>query len=335
MEKFPNISFLGKTSEETIRKKTEKYERFLTEDHRLSLSEEKRHRLGEIEIAKSPEETRLFVFADTWSKDRQEICGVKPHDFPIRNIFLTTPEGYREISPHSQGSASADMKSQRVVAIADGNTYELTRSIFHEITHCKGRIVVELEESDRDENENIIRAGIGVYSTLTQDRKGGRHSHFRGLEEAVVAQEEIHFGSDLLRRPEFQKQREAMTSETGRKKQQEILRRKNLSEDDLSSFDPETGEVWATGYIAQRRVLQYVCQEIATQTKSTDNEVYFQFLKSHFTGHLVGIARLVEEAFGKGSFRRLGDMGNDKDSAIQTLEALKKMRASVLKAFQK
>lgn len=332
MEKFLNFSFIGKAPEETIQRKREWHEKLLTKDHRLNLSEEKKKRLEEIEISKSPEEIRLFGFANTWSRGRQEICGVQPHDFPIRNIFLTTSEGYKEIAPYSQSRASADVGAQRVVAVTDSNKYDLTSVIFHEITHCKGKIVVEIGEYDGKEYENLLRTGISVQTTAKQNRDGNAHEHFRGLEEAVVSQEQVHFGFDLLNRPELLLWKEKMNSEYGRTERKKIVESRSFHEDDLAWFDPENGLYGTVGYPGQRKVLRYLCQEIAATTRTTDNEVYFQFLKSHFTGHLLEIARIVEKTFGEGSFRRLGDMGTNDNSAMQTLEALRKMRLEMLKA---
>lgn len=91
-------------------------------------------------------------------------------------------------------------------------------------------------------------------------------------------------------------------------------------------------------YREQRQTLDYVCSEIqkefSDQYKSID-DVFKEFLKANFTGQLLTIGRLVEETFGKGSSRILGDMGMDSKSAILTLEILKIIRAKkTIKKFR-
>ncbi|QQR78053.1 MAG: hypothetical protein IPJ68_03090 [Candidatus Moraniibacteriota bacterium] len=334
MEKFPNISFVGRVSAESVEKKALEYEQQVTEDHRLNLTPEIEAKLNQYEVPKSPKNVQLFEHADTWAQERQKICGVQTYDFPPRNIFLLTEEGYREMV-RGRGSGAAYVESQRVVAIDRANTFRLTAFVFHEIMHCKGKIVIELSQHEGDIHENVLRSGLVVGSTNKKNREGEKHTHLIGLEEAVVAQEEVYFSFDLLRRPEFRELKERMDSESGQQTKREILTRTGLVEDDLSWFDSESGEYEMVGYPGQRKVLRYLCREIADEQGSTDNEVYFEFLKGHFSGRLPTIAKLVEGTFGEGAFRRLGDMGKDDNSAVQTLEALKKKRLSFLKAKEK
>jgi len=54
-------------------------------------------------------------------------------------------------------------------------------------------------------------------------------------------------------------------------------------------------------------------------------------LKTHFTGRLLPVARLVEGTFGEGSFRLLGNMTTEKQSGILHLESFKKLRAKQIK----
>src|SRR3989344_2476044 len=102
-------------------------------------------------------------------------------------------------------------------------------------------------------------------------------------------------------------------------------------EDDIIWVDKKNKNDWETvPYLQQRDVLNYVCAEIQKQFpdeyKSAD-DVYKTFLNAHFTGRLLPLARLVEETFGEGSFRLLGNMDTDRQSGILHLESLKKARA--------
>ncbi|MEP7234205.1 MAG: hypothetical protein ABI778_02805, partial [Ignavibacteriota bacterium] len=64
--------------------------------------------------------------------------------------------------------------------------------------------------------------------------------------------------------------------------------------------------------------------------ENTEEDIKKEFLKSHFTGHLIGIGRMVEETFGEGSFRLLGMM-KEKEGALQTMDWLKKARIRIKK----
>lgn len=328
MERLPNLSFVGDVSDKARKEKRKEYERFMIEDHRLRISQEEKEKLARHEVAKTPEEIRLFEFADSWGQKRQEICGATPYQFPVRNIFLLKPDGYNEMVGGSGATGYVD--SQRIAMVIQDNKYNLTSKVFHEMTHCRGKIVVEIAERDQRVLGNTLRTGLTVHSTSTQNRRGESHKHLHGLEEAVVSQEEVYFSFALLDRPEFKELKRMMLSESGRAERERICDAKKLDNDDLLCFDPEKKEYEIVGYSKQRKVLRYVCQEIAEAVNSTENEVYFLFLKAHFSGHLLEIARLFEKTFGSGAFRRLGDMGTDSVSAVQTLEALKRMRAGMI-----
>ena len=71
-------------------------------------------------------------------------------------------------------------------------------------------------------------------------------------------------------------------------------------------------------------------QKLADQYADAD-EVYKVFLKAHFTGQLLPIARLVEKTFGEGSFRLLGNMDTENKSGVLHLESLKKARMRQVK----
>ena len=81
-------------------------------------------------------------------------------------------------------------------------------------------------------------------------------------------------------------------------------------------------------------MLEYVCSEIQKQFPDkyqSIEEVFKEFLKANFTGQLLGIARLVEQTFGEGSFRLLGNMTEDKSSAVLYLDSLRKARIKARK----
>ena len=94
----------------------------------------------------------------------------------------------------------------------------------------------------------------------------------------------------------------------------------------------------SVSYFSQRQVLEYVCGEIQKEFPNQyDNadDVFKEFLKSHFNGRLLPVARLVEKTFGEGSFRLLGNMGTDRKSGISHLELLRKARIRHMRSSAK
>lgn len=334
LEQIPQPTYIGKTSEGAREAAQAVFEIAFKEDHRERLDQETIRELEQYEIEKTPELVRLFECADQWSQERQDVCGIPPTSFPVRNIFVLD-DGYysREVSRTSVGRAMRE--SQRII-LRERPSFSLAVANLHEMVHMKGRLVYELRDDGKDIEKNLLRSGLAVYSTLKQDAQGEKHRHFSGLEEAVVSQEEVHFASYLLQQPMCAAERAARDTSEGKVMKKDILEKhQDLSEEEIADFDPEAGSYTMFSYPYHRKVLRYVCQEIAEATNSTDNEIYFAFLRGHYTGHLLDLARMMRDAFGEEGFRRLGDMEPDDLSAKQTLEALRKMRLGVLKRAEK
>ena len=91
-------------------------------------------------------------------------------------------------------------------------------------------------------------------------------------------------------------------------------------------------------YPRQRAILSFVVSEIQEEFSKkykANEDVSLEFLKAFFTGYLLPIARLVETTFGKGSFRVLGMMGDDKETPITVWEYLEKSAHSSIKIKEK
>jgi len=129
--------------------------------------------------------------------------------------------------------------------------------------------------------------------------------------------------------PELESEKTRMSSEQSPLLKESIAKKLNIPKEDILWVGDSEQECKILAYEKQRDVLSYVCREISTQFTeeySTPDNVYREFLRAHFTGRLLPIARLVEGTFGKSSFRLLGDMKTDRESGVTTLEALRKSK---------
>jgi hypothetical protein len=165
-----------------------------------------------------------------------------------------------------------------------------------------------------------------------RDDENEDHVHFAGLNEAVTAQAEKIYFNKLLDNPLFADERKKLYSEESVAFKKELFEDYGMTEDEILYVNiDKKREYLRIGYSKQRTVLEYVCREIAHDRGISEEEVFNEFVKSQFNGHLVELGNLVEKSFGKGSFRRLGDMPKSSDYGTETLEALRKMRVQILK----
>jgi len=138
----------------------------------------------------------------------------------------------------------------------------------------------------------------------------------------------------LLDLPELALEKRWLNSEKAKNLKKKIAIEKGIPEEDIIWVNEDGSDYEDFSYRAQRKVLKYVCEEIKKQYPEQfkdASEVYKLFLKAHFTGQLLPIARLMEKTFGEGSFRLLGNMETSNESGILHLESLQKARARYLR----
>lgn len=87
-------------------------------------------------------------------------------------------------------------------------------------------------------------------------------------------------------------------------------------------IDPITSEAFEYSYLKHRQLLDYLCGEIQSQFPETypnTEAVFEEFVKANFNGRFLTIGRIMEQTFGKGTFRLLGTVGLKKWSVKGSL----------------
>ncbi|MBX4197778.1 hypothetical protein KW782_00385 [Candidatus Parcubacteria bacterium] len=338
MEKGPDIRIIGNASEEVKNMEKKKIAENLF-DHFPSLAEREQKALKKFEYPKSLEEVALIDFANQeTNRLMQEVGGVEPYDIPTDNFHLLPPEIYQKACD-DESNASAFITNQGVLfnaAELRGNSIHFGSTAFHEMLHLKGHTSFEVKhEQGKDEaNTTLYRSGINIYSLQALEKQDLQHAHFKGLTEAIISTQESRSLHRMLELPIFAEEKRRLETEEAMKLKQEIAKEKNINEKDLIWVGTNSSEYEMIVYINQRRVLDYVIGEIVEEFPhdySSSEEIFNLFLKAHFTGQILDIARLIEETFGKDSFRLLGNMSDIESSAALCLESLKKSRARMKK----
>ncbi len=271
-----------------------------------------------------PEEIALIRFAEDVTNEAMRKAGVKPFEIPLNHYHVLPAEVYEK---HFSGNATTYRYkwSESIFMNADSvNRKVLFGSItLHELMHVKSHRTLHVIATDTGLEINHRRDGVSVISNKAEEGE-----FFRGLHEAIVAtQEKISF-PDMLSIPEMKDDKNFWESSEAATYRQEMSEYTGVPADDFLWVQPvgDTGIEWRQfSYHHHREVLKFICEKIQeTYSEYADwVGVYEEFRNAHFNGDLLKIARLVEDRFGKGSFRILGEMTNDDESAIQCLEKMK------------
>lgn len=259
-----------------------------------------------------------------------ERLGINSFDIPARNLHIVPPDLYKEVGGKS--SAITQYPKQVIALNASkvrDNAIHLGTTIFHEMLHLKGHFTMEVNKSEDGKlRKTPYREGVGIRALQEAGDNDEYYEHFRGLHEAIVASQEKKFTSELFKDKSVEAEQLWMESEKAQEIKKQISKKEDIPEDEILYVTKDGKDFEVTGYMSFRKVFSYILEEIKNQFPeqfNTVDEVEDEFVRAHFTGHLVGIAKLIETTFGKGSFRVVG-MINDKQSSIQVLKFLKGAR---------
>lgn len=336
MEKLPNLGVIGNASEEEKEEFVKRRTRIFTNQlESEGLPPEKKRVVEEANFPKSPEQISILNFINEATSRLMVELGVEPFDVPPENFYILPDAELKELTDSKTGAYEG--ASQAV-----GITYHLRSSLFrfayvsyHEMLHFKARQVSEIYKNGDKIKDQGFRHGVRAYSTSKKNAEDNRHAHFVALDEAIVGRQEKLFLSHLIDLPELAEEKKRQNTEQYKLSRKEIAEKEKIPEDEIYWIDPLDNKKWnGCGYYYPRRVLEYVCEEIAKEfsDKYEDKEAVFrEFLKANFDGNLLAIGRLVEKTFGEGSFRDLGDMKTEGgQTANLVLEKFGRMRRKIL-----
>jgi len=339
MEKIPEFRIIGGSTEEqkeVVRREKEK----ALFNHFDSLPPEELAQFKKFEYPKSEKEISLIDFANIETDELMQQAGVEPYDIPLENFHIIPPELYKKAAGDT-GTATTFNSKQGIIFDAQhfrDNPLNFAATALHETLHLKAHFSLEVEQNPEDKNKietTPYREGVTIRALQKYGHHGQYHAHFNGLHEAIVATQEQKSLPKILNLPEFAEEKEWLQSEEAKELRKKLAKEKNIPEDDIIWVGKKGKNDWEKlSYLQPKRALDYVCSEIQKQFPDKYNspdEVFKEFLKAHFTGQLLPIARLIEKTFGEGSFRILGNMDASRDSGVMHLESLKKMRMRQIK----
>ncbi len=309
MEQIPNIRVVGSASEEEKEKAVDKVHKALF-DHFSTLSPGEREDLEKLEYPKNNEQKVLIEYANNVTNALMERFGIEGYDVPLENFHIVPPELYNKISKGMHGGAFAMTLRQGIIlnaALFRDENVRFALATIHELLHLKAHLSLEAKERQGGgHTRTVYRQGVSVYSAQKHDIDRTIHEHFKGLHEAIVAEAEKRNIPQVYQLPIMAVEKVWWESEEAENRKKELSKKTGFDIDEISYIGKQKNEKGGfdydiVGYKGARKVLMYVCREIQetlSEKYESSEEVYDTFLRAHFTGNLLEIAREVEYTFG-------------------------------------
>ena len=310
------------SAHETIKQHTRTEARADYWDYREALGRDEEHEAYLVSVEKEPDERILEIARQCdvqICKDMDEILtdedkehGIVPVPLPLDNIHIIDEKEFERKFPGVVGRCAIDLGVVYISEKATRNEEELRKLLLHELWHSKGFVTIEIKKRENGERRNRQRVRTAG-ATMNSIRE--QKTHFVGFEEAIVSMLEIRSFHRLPQDEKLQARKERAALSL------------NIPRQEVTAID-EKGRVYIFPYYEQRKTVWSVIDAIRKDAKEevTRDEVLNIFARARLNGRVLEAARLVEESFGKGSFRKLSEMNGSDESAREVQEDLRRMR---------
>lgn len=284
--------------------------------------------IKDIEIEKTPEQLEVISLANKATNAIRRQYRLTDFNVPPENIHIIKAGEWQ-----SEGEAFFVANNQAIAAREMNIRTQFAKRIIHEMIHFKSYGAAHAREKDRILDD--YRCGLTVHA-----REDGR-LYFGNLNEAVT--EELakrallkEIGNELFTEE---------TKETDRIKQRYP---DSIDENGNPLFTEDTYEAHIAGtegkkvmietknftYQEQRDVFWTLVDKInnfdaqmGEERKFKNREDVFQmFAKAAMTGNLLPLGRTIENMFGKGTLRKIGELDSDIKKQKEFVENLEILR---------
>ena len=262
---------------EHINEQQEKFEDFLTNQFTEFGSE----KIENYELEKTQEDIELINFAQNAVDDYLEKYNrVKKVMIPLENVHVLKEESIKEMT---YGRIVGGMHSTidgNVLIEKPSDKVNFSLKIFHELMHAKSFTAIQVTHGGIKKESRIIPYRVG-FSVTSRD---GNKIYFEDVNEAIVG---------ILTERFFK----------------EYIEKNYLFKDELQKMKEKNTPIKLSRQREIQKGLEYIKElhELNKDVYSLE-DVANIFIEAGVNGNLLKVARLIEDTFGKGSFRALGEV---------------------------
>ena len=234
-----------------------------------------------IEIAKNPRDIELINFVDSHvDKFLSSYGREKVIPMPVDRIHLLKEGSVEELTEGSITSGMYVPRRHRIFMDEPKSEVEFCITTFHEMIHAKSYRASQVIFSEGEDGFMDYR--IAVYrSGLKSTSRDDKELHLGSVEEAIVGFLTFQFFELVIEKdPQFKEELERM--------------RANDEPVGLTRLDEFKSLINIVGQIFEKN---------SDRIKS-QKEVLDMFIDAQINGNLIGIGRLIEKTFGKGSLKK-------------------------------
>lgn len=255
------------------------------------------------EKEKTIEDIALISLAKTGISSLRSKFGLEPFEISVKNIHLLPGVGSQKVESGTVRAGGSDPETQSVVAREGRSKTETIDFITHELLHLSSYGAMQI--TTEGEEDYSYRAGFTAVS------RDGKRQYFHLVDEAL---------NELLTKQvvESVKENPLLIDEANETKLFLDLEKAENPDDVISArfkgdVDDGDVDVLRYKYPEERKVLGSLVEKIFqrnSQRFSGKEDIYNMFFNGKLQGNLYEIGKLIDNTFGKGTFRRIGEVSN-------------------------
>ena len=187
--------------------------------------------------------------------------------------------------------------AEQFMGIIDRDKLSNMEAVVHEAMHFNSFLSVEKIEEEKKYYLDTRRSGLSIANNLNKEE-----NYFGQINEAITCDLQIRFEEEFFPlMPELTeelKNKQAYLDKFQQENPNPFVQKKYLGRE----------------YVNFRRKFHYLTNNIKLRSldyqgneQISNEQIFNMFARSYFSGKLLPLARLIENKFGKGSFRKLGE----------------------------
>ncbi len=270
------------------------------------------------ERKKTPEEVEIIKIINDRTNKLRDRFQLSHLNIPQENIYVIPqeapwPEDFKGNGYHPP-MAQFIVIREKLIEKSYSSKVVFAMRLIHEMIEFKS--YASLKKTG-ESSFDVYRHGLKNYGI----NKNGKHS-FTNLNEAVVEELAIQIFNELKENSLFKEEVDITNQIKNYFAKEQIAEQKKLLDEDIYfiGLDKESSKLHWSGFSnpRERKSLDILIEKI--YQKNTDKfkekkEIFDIFSEAIMTGKIIKLGRLIDQTFGKKTFRKIAE--NDKDIEAQ------------------
>jgi hypothetical protein len=307
MEKFSSFDrVVGKASE------NEKKE--ILKERENQFSDQQFEELKDKERGKTSKELQIINLANQYTNEIRKKYGLSAFDIPPENIHVIEKDKWPK-----EESAFYSSMMQAVALREQSASIVFMKKVVHEMLHFKSYNALQVMGND-----------IGEYRVgLTVSTRDGKDMYFRNCNEAVVEEITRNILTKLAGNSLFVEEVNQTSGIINRNYDAKMSNGENLFDRDTFYAEMENGsnKINTESFTKEkeRKILSILIGKLFERNKEifkSREDIFEMFSRAMMTGNIIPIGKLVDNTFGVGIFRKIGELDekiNEQEKFIRSL----------------